>query len=253
MFLSLCDELVLLSYWEIRLQFDKDSRKSTSKYVYTISGFLLFLQQQRKPFGLWVVPLTISSKILLCDNSGMMAWSKELKYHQKRKHINKKCYLIVRQYIEVMRYGTNFFLWCPYDQWDFVGIEPSKARHDVTKLDLTIPLLSFWCINIDLSIQFMSLTLYMIWVHQELHRIYKSWAPCKQVIYPPLVHGFGQSNRDCSAPPPNQRDGLSQPSEWVSHGECTSVCDAYWIGLTVNHDTRQSIIIIHQVTILHGL
>ena len=42
-----------------------------------------------------------------------------------------------------------------------VGIEPLKARHDVTKSDLTIPLLSIWCIDIDLSIQSISLTLYM--------------------------------------------------------------------------------------------
>ena len=46
-----------------------------------------------------------------------------------------------------------------------VGIEPLKARHDVTKLDLTIPLLSLWCIDIDLSIQLISLTLYMTCVH----------------------------------------------------------------------------------------
>ena len=43
----------------------------------------------------------------------------------------------------------------------FVRIEPLKARHDVTKLEKTIPLLSFYCINIYLSIQLMSLTLYM--------------------------------------------------------------------------------------------
>ena len=108
MFVSLCDEVVLLSYQEIGLQFDKDSYKSISGYVYTLSGFLLFLQQQRKPFDLLVVPLAISSKILLCDNSRTMTWSKELKYHQKRKHINKKCYLIVRQYREVMRHETIF-------------------------------------------------------------------------------------------------------------------------------------------------
>ena len=33
-----------------------------------------------------------------------------------------------------------------------IGIEPLKVRHNVTKLDLTIPLLSCWCIDIDLSI-----------------------------------------------------------------------------------------------------
>ena len=42
-----------------------------------------------------------------------------------------------------------------------IGIEPPKIRHDVTKLDLTVHLLSFGCIDIDLSIQPMSLTLYM--------------------------------------------------------------------------------------------
>ena len=42
-----------------------------------------------------------------------------------------------------------------------VGIEPLKARDDVTKLYLTVILLFFWCIDIDLSIQPISLTLYM--------------------------------------------------------------------------------------------
>ena len=46
-----------------------------------------------------------------------------------------------------------------------IGIKPQKARHDVTKLDLTIPLLSLWYIDIDLSIQSMSFTLYMSWVY----------------------------------------------------------------------------------------
>ena len=44
---------------------------------------------------------------------------------------------------------------------DIVGIKPLKAKHDVTKLDLLILLLSFWCIYADLSIQSRSLTLYM--------------------------------------------------------------------------------------------
>ena len=42
MFVNLCDILVLLLYREIGLQSDKDSRRSTSGYVYTLSGFLLF-------------------------------------------------------------------------------------------------------------------------------------------------------------------------------------------------------------------
>ena len=42
-----------------------------------------------------------------------------------------------------------------------VGIKPLKARHNVTKLDLIVLLLSLWCINIGLSIQLTSLILYM--------------------------------------------------------------------------------------------
>ena len=34
--------------------------------------------------------------------------------------------------------------------------------------------------------------------------------------------------------------------------ECTSVCDTHWTRLMVNHDTRLSIVMIHQATILHG-
>ena len=47
----------------------------------------------------------------------------------------------------------------------FVGIKPLKVRHDVTKLDLTIPLLPFWYTDIDLSMQSIFLTLYMTWVY----------------------------------------------------------------------------------------
>ena len=35
---------------------------------------------------------------------------------------------------------------------ELVKIEPLKVRHNVTKLDLTILFLSFWCIDIDLII-----------------------------------------------------------------------------------------------------
>ena len=134
-----------------------------------------------------------------------------------------------------------------------VGIEPLKEIHDVTKLDLTILLLSFWCIDIYFSIQSMSLTLYITCVHQELHKGYKSWVPCKQISFPQLVHGFRQSSRNYSSPPLNLKDDLSWPSRWVSHGECTSICDAHQIRSMMNHDTKLLIVMIHQVTILHGL
>ena len=46
-----------------------------------------------------------------------------------------------------------------------VVIETLKVRYDVIKLDLVVPLLSLWCIDIDLSIQLTSLILYMTWVY----------------------------------------------------------------------------------------
>ena len=46
-----------------------------------------------------------------------------------------------------------------------LGLRPLNAKHDVTKSDLITLLLSFTCINIDLNIQPISLTLYMTWAH----------------------------------------------------------------------------------------
>ena len=66
--------------------------------------------------------------------------------------------------------------------------------------------------------------------------------------FPQSVHGFGLSIRGCSALPPNWRDDLFWPSGWFSHAKCTSACDAYWIGPTVNHDTRLSIVISHKLS-----
>ena len=42
-----------------------------------------------------------------------------------------------------------------------VRIKPLKVRHYVTKSNLIVLFLSFLCINIDLSIRFIFLTLYM--------------------------------------------------------------------------------------------
>ena len=68
-----------------------------------------------------------------------------------------------------------------------------------------------------------------------------------------MVNGFGQSNKDYSAPPSNWRDDLSWPSGWDFHDECTSLCDAHWTGPMVNHDVRLSNVMIHQAIMLHGL
>ena len=65
-----------------------------------------------------------------------------------------------------------------------------------------------------------------------------SRVPCRVISSPQSIHGFGKSMRDCSALSPNWRDDLSWLSGWFFHSECSSVCNAHWIGLMVNHDVR---------------
>ena len=90
-----------------------------------------------------------------------------------------------------------------------------------------------------------SLTLYMTWVHEELHKRFKSWIPIIVMSCPQFVHVFRLSIWDCSTLPPNWNDSLSCLSRWFSHGECSSACDAQWTWPMVNHDTRISIFMIH--------
>ena len=70
------------------------------------------------------------------------------------------------------------------DWINYVRIESLKVRYDITKLDLTVPLLFFWCIDIDLNIEPMSLTLFM---------------------------DLGNPIETENAPSPNWRDGLFWP------------------------------------------
>ena len=102
MFVSLWDEFVLFSYQKIRLSYDKDTHRPTFRYVYTLSGFLLFLQKQRKPFGKWVVPLAILSKTLLCDSSGMVAQSKRTEVPLEEKMHKKE----VSSYCDILQRGN---------------------------------------------------------------------------------------------------------------------------------------------------
>ena len=51
-----------------------------------------------------------------------------------------------------------------------------------------------------------------------------------------------QSSRDRSVPPPNWMDDLSWSLGWVSHGKCTSACDAHCVGiklLKARHDVTK--------------
>ena len=59
---------------------------------------------------------------------------------------------LLKQYgrFKKISYNTHTNKWSINEL--LVGIKTLKARHDVTMLDLTIHLLSLWCIDIDLSI-----------------------------------------------------------------------------------------------------
>ena len=53
MFVSLCDELLLFSYREIGLQYDKDSCRSTFGCVCTVSGFyFIYFIETKEAFWL---------------------------------------------------------------------------------------------------------------------------------------------------------------------------------------------------------
>ena len=129
--------------------------------------------------------------------------------------LKKKTFIILQTppFVLLAHVTLGVFMYFYFDSYQFHMLELSpKANHNVTKLDLTVPLVSSCCINIDLSIQPMSLTLYITWVHQELHKRHKSWVPCKQISCPQLIHRFGQSSKDYSTPLPNQMDDLSWQS-----------------------------------------
>ena len=63
--------------WKLDFQSNKDSHWSTSRYMYALSGFCYFYSNKESLLTYGFVPLAISFKILLCDNNGTMAWSKE--------------------------------------------------------------------------------------------------------------------------------------------------------------------------------
>ena len=64
MLVSLCDELVLVRYWELDLEFDDDFCGSTSRYVYTLCGFCCFGSNKESHLAIRVVPFIVLSKIL---------------------------------------------------------------------------------------------------------------------------------------------------------------------------------------------
>ncbi|KAH9697148.1 hypothetical protein KPL71_023495 [Citrus sinensis] len=116
------DELIPVGYTDSDFMSDKDSRKSTSGYVFTLgSGAISWRSVKQSCIAdstteaeyvaaseaakeaVWlskflqdleVVPTVTAPLKLFCDNSGAVAQSKEPRNHKKQKHIERKYHLI---------------------------------------------------------------------------------------------------------------------------------------------------------------
>ncbi|KAH9785565.1 hypothetical protein KPL71_010000 [Citrus sinensis] len=116
------DELIPVGYTDSDFMSDKDSRKSTSGYVFTLgSGAISWRSVKQSCIAdstteaeyvaaseaakeaVWlrkflqdleVVPAVTAPLKLFCDNSGAVAQSKEPRNHKKQKHIQRKYHLI---------------------------------------------------------------------------------------------------------------------------------------------------------------
>ena len=119
--------LETIGYTDSDFQGDIDSRKSTSGYVFTLNGGAICWRSGKQTcvadstieaeyvaafeaakeavwlkkflLDLQVVPSADWPITLYCDNSGVVAHSKELRYHKKQKHIERK-YHLIRDIIE---------------------------------------------------------------------------------------------------------------------------------------------------------
>ncbi|KAL6323034.1 hypothetical protein AAG906_023652 [Vitis piasezkii] len=91
-----CNELLPLGYIDLDFQFDRDSRKSTADFVFTLGGGAVSWKSVKQSYianstmefeyvlhkflsGLGVVPLVVPSLVPFCDNSGTMTQPKELR------------------------------------------------------------------------------------------------------------------------------------------------------------------------------
>ncbi|KAH9671204.1 hypothetical protein KPL70_017270 [Citrus sinensis] len=116
------DELIPVGYTDYDFMSDKDSRKSTSGYVFTLGSGVISWRSVKKSCiadstteaeyvaaseaakeAVWlrkflqdldVVPAVTAPLKLFCDNSGAVAQSKEPRNHKKQKHIERKYHLI---------------------------------------------------------------------------------------------------------------------------------------------------------------
>ena len=116
------DELIPVGYTDSDFMSDKDSRKSTSRHLFTLGGGVVSWKSIKQKciadstaeakyvatyeaakeavwlkkflMELGVVPASLSPITLYYDNSLAVAQSKELRNHGKGKHVERKYHLI---------------------------------------------------------------------------------------------------------------------------------------------------------------
>ena len=121
------DDLVSFGYTDSDFQADRDERKSTSGYVFTLSGGAISWRSVKQSYiadstmeaeyvaaseaskeAVWlrkfltelgVVPNMDKPIVLYCDNSGAVSQCKEPRNHKKGKHIERK-YHLIREFIQ---------------------------------------------------------------------------------------------------------------------------------------------------------
>ena len=119
--------LETIGYTNSDFQGDIDSKKSTSGYVFTLNGGVIFWRSVKQTCvadstieveyvvaskvakeAVWLKKFLLDLQViqsadrpinLYCDNSGAVAQSKESRYHKKQKHIERK-YHLIRDIIE---------------------------------------------------------------------------------------------------------------------------------------------------------
>ena len=121
------DDLTPLAYTDSDFQSDRDGSKSTSGYVFTLSGGAISWRSIKQSctadstmeaeyvaaaeaakeavwlrkflLELGVVPVARNPIVMYCDNSGAVAQCKEPRNHKKGKHIKRK-YHLIREFVQ---------------------------------------------------------------------------------------------------------------------------------------------------------
>lgn len=116
------DELIPVGNTDFDFMLDKDSRKSTSSYVFMLGGEAISWRSMKQEctsdstseaeyvascqaameavwlkrflMKLGVVPLVRQPLTIYCNSSGVVAQSKEPKSHKSQKHVQRKYHLV---------------------------------------------------------------------------------------------------------------------------------------------------------------